>query len=143
LWGPADVISSKRGIGNLHGETPEADLSRPSVEDAWQRSRLSENFPKAESIGITGFGKSRILETTSPEQNKSRNHEEKSGPSNIGGRVAEIKGIGKFPERKAPSVNRRSGNRGVRRARHQGSRSPDSRYPDKIWTVRSQEDLDR
>jgi hypothetical protein len=31
LWAPADVILSKRGIENLHGETLEADLSRPSV----------------------------------------------------------------------------------------------------------------
>jgi hypothetical protein len=56
---------------NLHGETPEVDLSCPSVEDAWQRSRLSEDFPKAESIDIMGFGKLWILETTSLEQNKS------------------------------------------------------------------------
>jgi hypothetical protein len=47
------------------------------------------------------------------------------------------------PERTAPLENQRSGNRGVRNTCHQNSRNPDSRYPIKIWTVRSQHDLDR
>jgi hypothetical protein len=40
------------------------------------------------------------------------------------------------PERNAPLVTRGSGKRGGR-ARHQNSRNPDSRYPNKSWTVRS------
>jgi hypothetical protein len=90
------------------------------------------------SIGITGFRKSCILMTRRLVHSKSRYREKGSGPSIIGGCVAQIEAIGKSPERTAPSVNRRSGNRGVKRTRHQGSRSPDLRYPDKIWTVRSQ-----
>jgi hypothetical protein len=78
----------------------------------WQRSRLSKNFPKAESIGITGFGKSRILETTSPEHIKLRNHEEQSGPFNIGGRVAHIKAIEHLPTRKV--IHRDIVNREIR-----------------------------
>jgi hypothetical protein len=81
LWCPADVISSNRGIGSVHSEIPDADLSHPSVQDVWQRLMLSKNFPKTESIGITGFGKSRILETRSPEHIKSRIREERSRPS--------------------------------------------------------------
>ena len=81
--------------------------------DTWQSSRLSEKIPIRESISITGFEKSWILEMRRLEQIKSWNCKDKSGPSNIGGRVAEIKAIGKFPERKGhPSWNRESGNWG-------------------------------
>jgi hypothetical protein len=142
LWGPADVISSNRGIGNLHSEIPDADLSRPSVQDAWQRSRLSENFPKTESIGITGFENRgswrREVRNISNREFARRDHDRPS----VGTRGGDQRNR-KSPERNAPSVNRRSGNRGVKRTRHQNSRNPDSRYPDKIWAVRSQEDLDR
>jgi hypothetical protein len=107
------------------------------LKDTWQKSKLSGKVPISEFIGFSGFVISRILETRGPGHFISRNREERSQPSVCWDTWQQSMISGKVLKRSTPSENRRSRNRGGKEPRHQKSRNPDSRYPDKIWTVRS------
>jgi hypothetical protein len=67
LRGGAQLTSThqNRGIGNLHSELPEADLSHPSVEDACRRSKPSGKVPigqRHRKIGDRGIEESKNLD---------------------------------------------------------------------------------
>jgi hypothetical protein len=124
-----DVISSKQGIENLHGENPEAALSHPSVGTRGRNRGLRKNPDRRvhRHYGIRKITNAEDETSGAVEVSKSRevirtvHHRRTRGGDQS---IREISRRKKSPIEK--SVNRRSGNRGVRRACHQGSRSLDS-----------------